>query len=283
MLGRWRQDGLVSVPLLHINLSLKDRPEWLWAVVIASTGCFIISASLLYVSRQLVLNIAERHFRRSLGQLVLLTRCLPTQSAHRSDCLMDYGIGGLSIGCRRGALIATNFAHAITAVIGGLGAAVFLFWIDLPLTVLILFSAALAVVLLYPLMLRAVQSAKNREKAQAAFKIETRKLSEQRSLQQTVASVETAEQLAHAYMMRRRVLIELVFAIEIGITIILGLVVFYMANQALAGRQQWAVFIAYIGALRMTLSGCSLAVQAFASISRYYPEIVQVLLIYQGR
>jgi hypothetical protein len=273
------QNGLISVPLLHINLSLKDRPEWLWAVVIASTGCFIISASLLYVSRQLVLNIAEMHFGRSLEQLVLLTRCLPNPRARiASSLLMDYGTGGLSIGCRRGALIATAFAHAITAVIGGIGAAVFLFWIDLPLTVLILLSAALAVVLLYPLMLRAVQSAKNREKAQAAFKIETRKLSEPRSLQQTVASVETAERLAHAYMMRRRVLIELVFAIEIGITIILGLVVFYMANQALAGREQWAVFIAYIGALRMTLSGCSLAVQAFASVSRYYPGIVRYYL-----
>ena len=59
--------------------------------------------------------------------------------------------------------------------------------------------------------------------------------------------------------MRRRVLTELVFAIEIGITVILGLVIYYMASQALAGRRAWAIFIAYIGALRMTLNGGSQA------------------------
>ena len=79
-------------------------------------------------------------------------------------------------------------------------------------------------------------------------------------------------------MMRRRVLTELVFAIEIGITILLGVVIYYMASQALAGREQWAIFIAYIGALRMTLNGAALAIRAFASVSRYYPQIVRYYL-----
>ena len=38
-------------------------------------------------------------------------------------------------------------------------------------------------------------------------------------------------------MMRRRVLTELVFAMEIGVTILLGVVIYYMASQALAGRE----------------------------------------------
>ena len=79
-------------------------------------------------------------------------------------------------------------------------------------------------------------------------------------------------------MMRRRVLTELVFAIEIGVTILLGVVIYYMASQALAGREQWAIFIAYVGALRMTLNGVTLAIRAFASVSRYYPQIVRYYL-----
>ena len=69
---------------------------------------------------------------------------------------MDYGFGGLATGCRRGTLIVVTSATAITAVVGGLGAAFFLFRIDLPLTLLIIVSAGLAALLLYPLTLRAV-------------------------------------------------------------------------------------------------------------------------------
>ena len=69
--------------------------------------------------------------------------------------------------------------------------------------------------------------------------------------------LESVDDLARLYMMRRRVLTELVFATEIGITILLGIVIYYMASQALAGREQWAIFIAYVGALRMTLVGAS--------------------------
>ena len=248
--------GLVTVPLLHLEVNLKDQPEWLWAIVIFSTVCFVISAAFLYLSRQQILNIVEKHYARSIEELVLLSMRLPDPRVRiASNLFMDYGLGGLTTGCRRGALTAIGFANAITAIVGGTGGAFFLFRIDLPLTLLILISASLAVLLLYPLTLRAVQSAKDREKAQVAFKQETRRLAEQPSVAETMVGLETAHEMARAYMMRRRVLTELVFAIEIGITAILGLVVYYMASQALAGREQWAIFIAYIGALRMTLYG----------------------------
>lgn len=271
--------GLVTVPLLHLEVNLKDQPEWLWAIVIFSTACFVISAAFLYLSRQQILNIVEKHYARSIEELVLLSMRLPDPRVRiASNLFMDYGLGGLTTGCRRGALTAIGFANAITAIVGGTGGAFFLFRIDLPLTLLILISASLAVLLLYPLTLRAVQSAKDREKAQVAFKQETRRLAEQPSVAETMVGLETADEMARAYMMRRRVLTELVFAIEIGITAILGLVVYYMASQALAGREQWAIFIAYIGALRMTLYGGAQAVRAFASVSRYYPQIVRYYL-----
>jgi hypothetical protein len=60
----------------------------------------------------------------------------------------------------------------------------------------------------------------------------------------------------------------------IAVTIILGVVVYYMANQALKGGASWAVFIAYIGALRLVLSGCTQVIRAFAGVSRFYPQVV---------
>ena len=79
-------------------------------------------------------------------------------------------------------------------------------------------------------------------------------------------------------MMRRRVVTELIFAIQIGITFILAVVIYYMANEALAGRERWVFFIAYIAALRMTLTGIAQPIRAFAAVSRFYPQIVRYYL-----
>ena len=115
--------------------------------------------------------MVEKYFARSTEQLVLLTLRVPDPRVPvASHIIMDHGLGGLTTGCRRGGLIAISFANAITAVVGGLGAAFFLFRIDLPLTLVIIGSALLAALFLYPLTLRAVQSAKDREKAQAAMR-----------------------------------------------------------------------------------------------------------------
>src|SRR5262245_57047515 len=53
------QTGHVWVPYLNIDVNLKDQPEWLWAIVIFSTACFVISAALLFLSRQQILDIIE--------------------------------------------------------------------------------------------------------------------------------------------------------------------------------------------------------------------------------
>ena len=78
--------------------------------------------------------------------------------------------------------------------------------------------------------------------------------------------------------MRRRVMTELIFAIQIGITFILAVVIYYMASEALAGRERWVLFIAYIAALRMTLTGIAQPIRAFAAVSRFYPQIVRYYL-----
>jgi hypothetical protein len=238
-----------------------------------------ISAVLLYLSRKQILDMVEKYYARNLEQLVLLTLRVPDPRAPLATHVFEtYGLGGLAMGARRGALITISFANAITAVIGGLGAALFLFRIDLPLTLVVVGSALVATVFLYPLMLRAAKSAKDREKVQEVFRTETRSLYDHPNSVYTAKGLKSADELSRVYMMRRRLLTELVFATEIGITILLGAVIYYMASQALAGKEQWAIFIAYVAALRMTLAGAALAVRAFASVSRYYPQIVRYYL-----
>jgi len=274
-----QKSGLVSLPFVHFQLNLKDQPEWLWAVVAFSMVCFVLSATFLYLSRRQLLDLVELHFARSVEQLVLLSLRLPDPRARlASKLLMDFGVPGLTLGCRRGAMTATSFANAITAVVGGFGAAIFLLRIDPMLTLIMLVSVGLAALLLYPLTLRAVQGAKDREKSQAAFKAEVRKLNEEGIATETVASVKTVNEMARGWITRRRILTELVLAIEIGTTVILGVVIYYMATQALAGREQWAIFLAYIAALRMTLTGVAQSIRAFASVSRFYPQTVRYYL-----
>ena len=271
--------GAFSVPLVHLEINLKEQPEWLWVIVIFSTGCFILSAALMFLSRRQILNIVQEHYAATLEQLALLTNRLPDSRVRLASSLfIDHGFGGLSTGARRGTLIVVSTATAITAMVGGLGAAFFLFRIDFALTMLIIISACLAALFLYPLTLRGVASATKREKAQESFRTELRELVERRSLSEPATSFRAAEGLAEAYLMRRRIMTELIFAIEVGITVILGVVIYYMASQALAGREQWAIFIAYIGALRMTLNGGAQAVRVVASVSRYYPQIVRYVL-----
>ncbi len=66
---------------------------------------------------------------------------------------------------------------------------------------------------------------------------------------------------------------EIIYAIEIGKTLILAAVIYYMANEMMAGRQNWAILIAYVGALRLVLMACTQAIRAYASVSRFYPQI----------
>jgi hypothetical protein len=271
--------GVAHIPYFDISLTLKGHPEVLWMVVAASSVFFILSAFLLYYSRKLVFDIAEQKFGRSMERLALDSLELPDPRAKlASRFLIDFGLGGLGTGARRGALIASSFAGALAAVIGAIGASIFLVRVDLPLTVLIIVSAALAALFLYPLTLRAVRAATVSEKALIAFKGEMRTLFQQRYTEKRPQSVPGAMTVAKAYIARRRIVTELVLAIGIGVTIIIGAVVFYMAHQAFAGRQQWAIFIAYIGALRIVLAGATAAIQVFASVSRYYPRIVRYYL-----
>jgi hypothetical protein len=271
--------GQASIPYLHIDVNLRERPEWLWGIVIFSTVCFVISAAFLYLARSQILNIVEQRFARKLEQLVLQSFRLPDPRARlASKLLMDIGVGGLLGGCQRGAIVAISFAYAATAVVGGIGAAAFLLWSETWLTLLVFVCAGIAALFLYPLTLRAAKSAKELERLRAVFKKECLKLAQQNSRGEALETFKCADELARASMMRRRVITEFVFAIQIGITFILALVIYYMASEALAGRERWVLFIAYIAALRLALTGIAQPIRAFAAVSRFYPQVVRYYL-----
>jgi hypothetical protein len=270
------KNGTLSLPLLGIDFALRDEPTLLWTVVIFAVVSFVASACSLFMSRQLILRIVEDYYAQSVEKLVVVADRLPDPRARTaSELLVEYGLSGLTTGCRSAALTAVVFANAIPSAIGGAAAAIVLFKIDMPLTASLLAAAAAGAILLYPLALRAVSMAKFRERAQAAFHEEVRRLRQLGPSPGGVATLATTRNLARGYFGRRRVTNELVFAIGIGVTGLLGLVLYYMASRAMTGRADWAVFIAYIGALRLTLASGALVIRALASLSRYYPQIVR--------
>ncbi len=268
--------GALSVPILGIEVANADDPIVLWAVVIFSTICFVASAGFMFLSRQLALRIIEDHLAKSMEQVALVSARLPDPRARLASQSLIENSSAVNSGCARGAIVAFIFTAAVSAAVGGVGAFFFLFYIDVGLTSLILLAVGLGSVQLYPLALRAVSMARFREQARVNFRQEVRSL--QQAGSSSVRRLTTVNDLARGILGRRRISTEFTFAIEVGVTVILGLVIYYMASQALTGGADWAIFIAYIAALRLTLSACSRIIQAFASVSRYYPEIIRYYL-----
>jgi hypothetical protein len=265
--------GIARVPHLGIEFAARTTPELLWGVVIVSALCFIGSATFHFLSRRLVFSIVEYRYAKSLGELAQQAGRLPDARARTaSRLLMNYGLPSVTAGCRFGLLTTVIFCNAISGMLGGVAATLFLFRIDGSLTLLILLTAGLGALLLYPLTLRAVRFAKDRERTQSAYQREARSVYTAPS-DQTLTELKTPSGLARAHFGMWRVNAEVIYAIEIGKTFILAVVIYYMASEMMAGRQNWAILIAYVGALRLALMACSQAIRAYASVSRYYPQI----------
>ena len=161
-------NGVASIPYLDLSLNLRDYPNCCGRSSLASCLCFVLSATLLFFSRKLVFDIVEAQYAHSLERLILDGSQLPDPRARlASRIVTNFGIGGLSTGARRGALIASSVANAIAAVIGAhrrqhlpysrRSAA------DAPDIV----SVGLVALFLYPLTLRAVEE-RHRDRKGAA-------------------------------------------------------------------------------------------------------------------
>jgi hypothetical protein len=268
------QNGTVSVPLLGIQFAARDEPAFLWVVVIFAALCLVLGACSLFLSRVLVLNIVRDNYAQGVDRLIFFVSRLPDPRSHAGSLLLlRYGLNGLITGCRRVALTAIEFANAIPAVIGGAAAVAFLFGVDPWLTFSILSAFVFGAALLYPLALRASSVSEHLQKAKIAFKAEIRQLKRTQFL--SPLRLKTSHALANAALGPRRVRTEFAFAIGIGVSAILLFVVYYLANKTMGRSEGWAIFIAYIGALRLALAGGSHAITAIVSVSRFYPQIMR--------
>lgn len=275
-------DGVLSVLQLG-SLRVRDEPLFLWTVVGVSAICFIVSAGCLFLSRSMVIRLVELDYAGSLRELIGLARRLPDPRAPiASRIIASGGFKELHAGCRFAALTALNFCNALPPLVGGAGAAVVLVWIDRSLTGLILITAVLWATLLYPLTLRAVRLAQKRDKARAAFAAESRELLRVGSAARISDKLEGITALADAYLGRRRVMNEMALLVQIGATIIVACAALYLAHQVILGSSDWPLFIAYLGGLRMALSGCFQAATTFGGVSRFYPQVVQFALFMQS-
>jgi hypothetical protein len=266
-----QSDGHASIPWIGQYIPVSDQ-TLLWLVVVLAALAFIASALFLYLSRNLILSMVQEHYAKSLEKLVLMTIKLPDARAPlASRILQNRGLAKLAGGCRRAAVFAGIFCNAAFGMIGGIGAAAFLFWSDPLLTGLVLIALLLAALILYPLTLRASQLVRIREQAERSFREELATLGRDRAPQ--AVALTSPNEVSSAFIARRRIRTELNFRSEIAIAVILSAVVAYMANQSLAGRVDWAFFIVYIGALRIVLLALTQGIRAFAGMSRFYPYL----------
>lgn len=261
----------VHVPYFGFELAARNEPALLWAIVILACICFVASASFQFLSRRLIFEVVEQRYAKALDEVAREAARLPDARARTaSRLLMTSGLAGITAGCRGGVLTTVIFCNAISGILGGVAAALFLFHIDTPLTLVILLAALVGALFLYPLALRSARFSKDRERTQSAFQREARQTQAEF---QGLSEMKTPARLSGAHLGVLRVNTEIIYALEIGKTLILSAVIYYMASEMMAGRQNWAILIAYIGALRLVLMACSQAIRAYASVSRFYPQI----------
>jgi hypothetical protein len=275
--ARQMQSGRAAeLPLLetHANLSSETL---LWLVVLVASSAFLASALFMFLSRMMIWRVAEEHLAESLEALIRLTARLPDPRARvASRIFADHGLSPLVGGCTHGALTTVVFSNAIAGAFGGVAAAGVLFWIDATLTAIIVLSVGLGTLFLYPLALRAAALLKLNVQARYSFRQEAVKL-QQSGISSGV--LRTPTQLARTQIARRKVTTQFRLRTEIMVAVMLGAVVFYLANQAFSGRSDWALFIAYVGALRIVLSASTHLIRAFANLSRYYPSVIRYYVV----
>ena len=184
-------------------------------------------------------------------------------------------------GCKQAAMIAVILASAIPTTIGGVAATSALLHADMQLTLSILGASCVLAIILYPFALRGASLARFQENSQSAFRQQVRRLQDESSVAATAETV-TSSDMARGYFARRRVANEFALVTSTMTTVLLGLVLYYLASNALAGRAEWAIVVVYIGALRIVLDSIAALMRAFAHVSSCYPQLVRYYLFANG-
>lgn len=269
-----QSDAVVSLSALGIELRAREDPMLLLIVVAASVICFLASAGFVYISRSMVLSLGQEEVACGLTQLIGIARRLPDPRAPvASEFFIRGGLKKVDAGCKMGGMATVILLNVVTPVVGGVVAVGVLVWIDAVLTTMIVIAAVLWSTLLYPLTQRQLMFARSRGREGKAFKEEARALLQAPPSTATPEKLDSAVRVAEVFLGRRRVTNEMVFVLQIGVTLIGALAAFYLATSIMGGSGDWPIFIVYLGGLRIALGGCFAAPRTFGIVSRFYPNL----------
>ena len=280
--GQQLQAGTgLQIASLGVKLDADD-PRLLWAVVILTTSSFAMSAAFIFFSRSLVMRIAEQDFVIGIKQLIAAAARLPDPRAYTASRLLSrFRFGEIAAGCRLGGMMVVMLAGATPRAVVGLSAGAFLFWMAPYLTALVLSAAIVWALLLYPLALRAVEFSKRRHSAMGKFRREVPNFLAGSDGVASVARFDRiVEEVARATMGKRRVANEMTLVGDVGAAVIIAFAIGYLATTV-TGNDGWPIILAYVITARLALIGWLQGLRAFASVSRYYPELVRFYLFQQ--
>ena len=271
-------DGGLFLPQLDVVWAARSSTTLLMAVVLTLTLTLIASSLALYFAGNLALGILDQGYQRALSNIPTWVLRLPDPRApDASQLASEFGLFGCLGGARCSIMVGALFVRAIPPLIGALGAAGFVAWLEPGLTAALLVAAILWSVMLYPVTLRGLSFALQSEKAIQKYRQEVQELY-QPSQSNRGVSAETVHNVARSHIGRRRVRYEIRLVIQIGATVVVAIATYYIASQFLSGGKDWTNFIVYIAALRLVLLGGSSAVAAFAAVSRFYPDVARYVL-----
>ena len=278
-----QSDAVVSLGPLGIELRAREDLLLLWAVVVASAVCFLASSGFLYLSQNILIGIGEEDFARRLTEVIRIARRLPDPRApEASRIFLESGLTKVNRGCRHGASSTVTLLSAVTPMVGGVVAGAALLVIDPVLTSMLVITAALWCMLLYPLMMRQLKIADRVVRGRTAFANESRALLQSPPVAGVPEKLGSAVKLAEVMIGRRRVANDMTLVLQSGVAVIGTLAALYLAYRIIDGNGAWPIFIVYLGGLRIALNGCFAVPRTFGRVSRLYPRLVVFIQFLQS-
>lgn len=268
-----QENKLITYPLTNNSVYAREDLFLLLAVSAIAVIALFFSAALLYASRHMMMRIAERAFKTSLIQIITSSEKLPDIRAPLASRL-SMKPGALISGARRTAVTAQNIGNSFPNLIGSLTALMALFWIEWKLTLIMIVISAISITAIYPVAIHAIAYARRLKIASSAYnEYRTKVFRKTQAL-----SDETVNNLSKEYAFtlsaRRHTIERIKLRTNMGLTTAISVAVFYIAYSLITSGGDWAIFVAYIGALQITLSRGLPVIATLAGVSRFYPDIL---------
>lgn len=273
--GQAEADAVVSLGPLGIEMRAREDLLLLSAVVALSGICLLGSSGFLYLSKRMVIHVAETDLARRLSHVVAIARHLPDPRAPQaSRMLVSGGLARVTRGCVYAGSTVIALVEGVTPLVGAVVASGVLFALAPGLTSSLVMAALMWCVLLYPLMKRQARVVDRRIRGQRAFMAESAALLQAPSGTRVPAGMRSAVEMARTAIGRRHVANDIQAVLKIGTAVIGTGAALAIAYRIISGEADWPIFIVYIGSLRIALDGGFAVPKVLGTVSRYYPRLV---------